>query len=74
MIKPEELPPKWSTDAADFINKVNNHVIQLLQRNPNNRLGYNGIEEIKNHPWMASVDWKKMIKKQIQAPYVPLSI
>lgn len=32
-------------------------------RNPNNRLGFNGIEEIKNHPWMVTIDWKKLAKK-----------
>lgn len=34
MIKPEELPPKWSPDAADFINKVNNIIITALAKKP----------------------------------------
>lgn len=33
---------------------------QLLQRNPDKRLGTNGIEEIKKHPWLSDVDWKSL--------------
>jgi len=29
--------------------------MQLLLRNPENRLGANGIEEIKEHPWLSDV-------------------
>lgn len=24
----------------------------MIQRKPNNRLGSNGVEEVKNHPWL----------------------
>lgn len=30
-------------------------LIQLLLRNPQVRLGVNGIEEVRNHPWLADV-------------------
>jgi hypothetical protein len=43
-IKRHEIPSGWSIEAADFINKT-------LQRKPINRLGLNGPEEVKNHPW-----------------------
>jgi serine/threonine protein kinase len=34
-LKKSDLPPGWSMEAADFINKT-------LQRKPSNRLGLNG--------------------------------
>ena len=46
----------------------------MLQRNPANRIGHNGVEEIKTHPWFKTMDWDKLLKKEIPAPYVPISI
>jgi hypothetical protein len=68
------LPKRWSIEAADFINKVQFSITKLLIRNPLNRLGANGIEELKEHPWLRDVDWYKMSKKQIKAPYIPVVI
>ena len=33
------------------------------------RLGQNGIEDFKNHPWFAGVDWNTITHQQ--APYIP---
>lgn len=44
----------------------------MLQRNPEKRLGWNGIEDIKRHPWLADVDWKGLREKAIKSPYIPL--
>ena len=33
------------------------------------RLGQNGIEDFKNHPWFAGVDWSTITHQQ--APYIP---
>ena len=49
-IKRQEIPSGWSVEAADFINR-------LIQRKPMKRLGNNGAEQIKNHPWMKDFDW-----------------
>ena len=54
----------WSENSRDFINK-------LLQRRPVKRLGYNGIKEIKNHPWLKDINWDLLKKKKIRAPYIP---
>ncbi|KAI9471847.1 MAG: kinase-like domain-containing protein [Benjaminiella poitrasii] len=43
----------------------------LLTRDPNKRLGNNGSEEIKNHPFFASIDWKKLNQKKLQPPFKP---
>ena len=63
-LKIDDLPDDWSNESMDFIN-------QLLQRKPKKRLGYNGIEEIKNHPWMRDIDWEELLKKNIEAPFIP---
>ena len=52
--------------AADFINR-------LLQRNPNKRLGYQNISEIKEHPWMKDIDWELLNNKELKAPFLPYS-
>ena len=33
------------------------------------RLGQNGIEDFKNHPWFPTVDWESITTQQ--APYIP---
>jgi serine/threonine protein kinase len=65
-IKKEDLPEDWGFDAAEFINS-------LLQRKPNNRLGYNNISEIKDHPWMKDINWELLYKKELKAPFLPSS-
>ena len=60
----EELPNGWSEDAGDFINK-------LLLRKQELRLGYHGIYEIKQHPWMRYFPWEKLLHKQLESPFIP---
>lgn len=63
-IKKYSIPEGWSTDSADFINK-------LIQRKQIKRLGNNNILEIKNHPWLNDIDWKKMYLGQLTSPFIP---
>ena len=63
-LKSDDIPEDWSNESMDFIN-------QLLQRKPKKRLGFNGVGEIKNHPWMKNMDWESLSKKLIDAPFVP---
>ncbi|CAD8164479.1 unnamed protein product [Paramecium pentaurelia] len=63
-IKRNEIPDDWSIEAVDFINK-------LLQRKPQNRLGSNGIQEIKQHPWFANFEWDKLQNQTIIPPFIP---
>jgi serine/threonine protein kinase len=63
-IRKEEIPEGWSEEAADFTNR-------LLQRKPVTRLGNNGPEEIKAHPWLQGVDWKEILSKSVVPPFVP---
>ncbi|KAJ5071130.1 non-specific serine/threonine protein kinase [Anaeramoeba ignava] len=43
----------------------------LLQKKPENRLGYNGIDEIKNHPFFENINWNKVAKKETNPVLVP---
>ena len=62
----DDVPDDWSDESRDFINL-------LLQRKPKKRLGYNGVKEIKDHPWMSDMNWELLYQKKIEAPYVPPS-
>ena len=63
-IKKEQIPKGWSPQIADFVNK-------LLMINPENRLGYKGISQIKDHPWLRYFDWKLIYLKKEKAPFIP---
>jgi protein kinase A len=45
----------------------------MLQRRVTERLGClaGGYRDIKAHPWMKEVNFNKLVKKQIRAPWVP---
>lgn len=43
----------------------------LFKRNPTNRLGSGGVEEIKNHIFFATIDWDALYKKEIRPPFKP---
>ncbi|CAD8075637.1 unnamed protein product [Paramecium sonneborni] len=63
-IKRNEIPDDWSLEAVDFINK-------LLQRKPQNRLGFNGSQELKEHPWFAQFAWDKLQNQTMVPPFIP---
>ncbi|KAF8513085.1 kinase-like domain-containing protein [Gautieria morchelliformis] len=43
----------------------------LLSRDPAKRLGVNGGEEIKRHPFFKTIDWNRLLAKKIQPPFKP---
>ena len=59
-----QVPPeiKLSKEAEDLINKMIN--------DPNERLGKNGSEEIKSHPFFKGVDWEN-IRTTMKPPFIP---
>ncbi|CAK65886.1 unnamed protein product (macronuclear) [Paramecium tetraurelia] len=66
-IQIKENTPGISNKAIDFVNK-------LLIRKPQQRLGFNGIDEILNHSWLHNFPWGKLLNKEIRSLYVPGSI
>lgn len=45
-------------------------LILRLCTSQDRRLGVNGVDEIKNHPWFHSVDWSYGVRR-MQAPHRP---
>jgi serine/threonine protein kinase len=52
----------------DFISPACKDLLsKLLHKNPYSRLGAReGVKEIMDHPWFASIDWDDLYKKRIQ--------
>ena len=64
-IKKEEIiNENWSKESINFINR-------LLMRKPEERLGYKGIEELKDHPWLRYYPWDSIKDKSLPSPFVP---
>ena len=59
-----EIPSGWDESVADFINGC-------IQRKPANRLGSNGIKEVKDHKWLKGVNWSGLLKGEMESPYIP---
>jgi serine/threonine protein kinase len=65
-IKNTDLPEGWSQVSADFVNKC-------IQRRPMSRLGFNGIDELKDHKWFEDIDWELLYEMKVKPPFVPRS-
>jgi serine/threonine protein kinase len=62
---PLRFPEEVGSDARSLLTK-------LLNRDPAQRLGVNGAQEIKDHPFFAKhIDWKRLLAKKIQPPFKP---
>jgi len=62
---PLNFPPDISSEAKSVMTG-------LLLRNPQNRLGNHGGDEIKRHPFFARyIDWNRLMAKKIQPPFKP---
>lgn len=44
---------------------------KLLERNPEKRLGANGAEEIKAHPFFEAIDWRKLLQRKYEPIFKP---
>ncbi|XP_052741035.1 ribosomal protein S6 kinase 2 beta [Bicyclus anynana] len=60
------MPSNLSEEAQSLLRA-------LFKRNPHNRLGAgpNGIEDIKEHEFFASIDWNALLKKEVIPPFRP---
>jgi serine/threonine protein kinase len=60
-----QFPKGVPREAMDLCSK-------LLDRDPKTRIGSNGgAEEIRQHPWLADMDWEKLYSKEITPPIDP---
>ncbi|KAF8639773.1 hypothetical protein AX17_001033 [Amanita inopinata Kibby_2008] len=60
---------EWHEDWFDFASETRNFIKALLTLDPSQRLGSNGAEEVKAHPFFSSVDWDKVTT--IEAAFIP---
>ncbi|XP_056593795.1 ribosomal protein S6 kinase alpha-3 isoform X7 [Triplophysa dalaica] len=62
------MPQFLSADAQSLLRS-------LFKRNPSNRFGAgpDGVEEIKRHPFYATIDWNKLFRREIYPPFKPVS-
>lgn len=80
-------PPYYSSNRQDLFEKIKhalpklpntlsknirNLLEMLFQKKPEERLGSDGAEKIKSHPWFQKVDWERIYNKQIIPPFVPV--
>ena len=49
----DDLPHGWSPYLPDLINR-------LLAKNPNERLGFNGVLELKEHRYFRDFKWRRL--------------
>ncbi|EPB76774.1 kinase domain protein [Ancylostoma ceylanicum] len=81
------LPPFYSKDHNEMYNRIVNEPLKikrsisnastdiitgLLQKDKTKRLGYKGdFNEIKEHEFFKAIDWDKLLRREIKAPFVP---
>jgi serum/glucocorticoid-regulated kinase 2 len=81
------IPPFYSQNVNEMYNKIQHGVLRfppfltescknlitaLLNRDPSKRLGSkDGFRDIQDHPFFASIDWNKLLAKDIDVPYKP---
>jgi serine/threonine protein kinase len=64
---PVKLPRWISKHAASLLSG-------LLTKDPARRLGTRSIDDIKSHPFFASIDWEQLVKKEVKPPFIPSTV
>ncbi|KAH9811519.1 kinase-like domain-containing protein [Melampsora americana] len=80
------LPPYYDENVNEMYRKILSNPLRfgdeikpearslltgLLTRDPAHRLGNNGAEEIKKHPFFSKIDWKRLMLKQYTPSFKP---
>jgi serine/threonine protein kinase len=55
----------------DMTEELKDIITQLLERNPSKRIGAGGYQQVMNHKWFADIDFDKIMKKEVKAPFKP---
>jgi ribosomal protein S6 kinase alpha-5 len=59
------IPRSFSKRSKDFI-------LKLLNKVPSKRLGANGANEVKSHPFFDNINWDDLAHKRVPAPFKPI--
>ncbi|PWW76849.1 hypothetical protein C7212DRAFT_190564 [Tuber magnatum] len=55
----------WPDPEDDDVSDEAKHLMnRLMCTDPNLRLGANGAEEVKKHPWFANLNWETLLEEQ----------
>jgi len=62
---------EWHEDSdwLDYSDKARDFMERLLMTDPSARLGANGAEEVKAHPWFDGIEWDKV--SAAEAAFIP---
>lgn len=59
-----KLPKRLSSEVRDLI-------MRLMDRNFVTRLGANGAEEVKSHPWFRGISWENVFSRALPVVKIP---
>lgn len=64
-----KFPPEADKLSPECISAIKS----FLEKDPTKRLGCgpDGLNEIKSHPFFASIDWQQLLEKELIPPFVP---
>ncbi len=80
------LPPFYSKDREKLFNNIKTGNIKFpvylskdsvgiisafFTHDPDKRLGSDGVDKIKKHPFFKNIDWEAIINKKIKPPFIP---
>jgi serum/glucocorticoid-regulated kinase 3 len=80
------LPPWYTTDREKLFDRLRNAPLKfpfyvsrpaasliqaLLNRNPNQRLGSNGGQEVQDHAFFSNLDWVALYNRRVPPPFNP---
>jgi serine/threonine-protein kinase RIM15 len=60
---------EWHGDWIEFSSEARDFMQRLMTLNTNERLGANGADEVKNHPWFDDIDWDTVTSTE--AAFIP---
>ncbi|KAH0839924.1 RIM15, signal transduction response regulator [Lanmaoa asiatica] len=60
---------EWHEDWVDFSDEAKDFMRRLMDTEPATRLGANGADEVKNHPFFEGIEWDKVTSKE--AAFIP---
>lgn len=58
------IPDELSPEVKDLLGKI-------LVIEPERRLGSKNAQQIKDHPFFRSIDWKELAARRVPAPFIP---